>query len=141
MLFSKEEADALALKLAAEAEETLAQGKVIVTASAGTKKDGEANKPGSPGDPKVEREVPLPQRRFPNGEFSKVGLTFGLTKSLGNFEFARIDVYVEDFCAPDKKVETLDEINKIASDYTFRISKDIEQYVADKKAAKAGQGF
>lgn len=117
-------------------EEVNVQGKVIVTTSQGTKKEAEANVAGSQADPVVQNERDLPVRRFGEADYSKVGLTFGLTKSLGNFEFARIDVTIEDFCAVDKKVEALDQIKKLASEYVYKEAQAIDAYKAEKAAPK-----
>lgn len=117
-------------------EEVNVQGKVIVTTSQGTKKEAEANVAGSNADPVVQIERDLPVRRFGEADYSKVGLTFGLTKSLGNFEFARIDVSIEDFCAVDKKVETLDQIKKLTSEYVYKEAQAIDAYKAEKANPK-----
>lgn len=116
--------------------EVTVQGKVTETASVGTKREAEANKAGSQADPVVERHQDLPPRRFQDTNYSKVTVTFGLTLSLGNFEFARIDVSAEDFCAPEKKKETWDELAKIATEYVFDRATDVKKYITEKKDPK-----
>lgn len=112
------------------------QGQVTVTASTGTKKDSEANKDGSQANPVLEKEYVLPPRRFQETNYSKVGLTIGLTKSLGNFEFLRVDVYAEDFCEPEKKTETWDALHDLAGEYCYRVATNIESYISEKKNGK-----
>lgn len=117
-----------------EHDEVTKQGQATVTMSRGTKKETEANTPGSQADPVMIKDFALPQRRFQETNYSKVGLTMGLTKSLGNFEFARMDVYVEDFCEVDKKRETLDAINRAATDYVVKAMIELDAYIKDKKS-------
>lgn len=123
-------------------DEVSKAGFVNVVASSGKKKDSEVNMPGSQADPYLNRDYSLPQRKFQETNYSKVGLTLGLTKSLGNFEFARIDVYAEDFCEPSKKQETWDGLNDLATKYVVKTVKELEDYIKDKKAtAGKGMGF
>lgn len=116
-------------------ETTTKQGSVTTTVSAGSKKDSTANVEGSQAHPNMQKDM-LPPREVP-AVHSKVGLTFGITKSLGNFEFLRIDVTAEDFCAPEKKVETLDAINVVISDYAVRALQQGMEYLKNKDIAKA----
>ena len=118
-------------------DEVTKQGSITQTVSAGSKKDTVANKTGSQADPDVSKDYSLPPRRFQDTNYSKVGVTFGLTKSLGNFEFARIDVSAEDFCDPSKKKETWDELSKLASEYAFKAAADVDAYLTDKKSGKS----
>jgi hypothetical protein len=119
-------------------DQTIKTGSVTTTVSAGSKKDTQANVEGSQGNPHVEKDN-LPSKEFVGNNYSKVGLTFGITKSLGNFEFLRIDVVAEDFCEPSKKVEALDEINKLASDYAVRAVQQGLEYLKQKDIAKGGK--
>ena len=117
------------------ADETVEkQGSVTATMSAGTKKDSTANVEGSQAHPQMQKDM-LPPREVP-ALYSKVGLTFGITKSLGNFEFLRVDVTAEDFCAPDKKQETLDALNVVTSDYAVRSIQQGMEYLKNKEISK-----
>ena len=119
-------------------DQTIKTGSVSTTVSAGSKKDSAANIEGSQANPITEKS-PLPSREFSGNNYSKVGLTFGITKSLGNFEFLRIDVVAEDFCAPDKKVETLDAINAVATEYAVKAVQQGLEYLKQKDIAKGGK--
>lgn len=57
--------------------------------------------------------------------WSKVRLGYGVTKSIGNFEFVRIDVSAEDYCLSDEKQKTWDELDTVVSE---RIQKCISEY-------------
>jgi len=56
---------------------------------------------------------------------SKVRLGYGVTKSLGNFEFIRIDVSAEDYCFQNEKQKAWEELDVIVSE---RIQKCISEY-------------
>lgn len=113
------------------------QGQVSVSVSSGTKKDSQANKENSSAVPLVTR-TPLEPKQFRDGQYSKVGVNFGLTMSLGNFEFAKIDVSCEDFCAPDEKKETWQALSKEATNYLFSAAKNVKSYLNEKRD---GLGF
>lgn len=80
-------------------------GKTVATASAGTSTDTAMNAPGFQANPDVDTQMRAP-RDFPAGQYSKVCLSLGLTKNLGDFEFARIDVGIEEFCDPTLEART-----------------------------------
>lgn len=120
----------------AKKDDKIVQGRVVAIASTGSKKQAEADEPGTQSDPAIIEDRPTPQRAFPEGKYSKVGVTLGVTKSLGNYEFARADVTVEDFCEQDKKEETLKAVNKIAEAHLRGITTNIDKYVAEKKKPK-----
>ena len=64
---------------------------------------------------------------------SRMGVNYGLTKNLQNFESARVDVYVEDYCEPDKKKEKIAELSKISWDYVHKASGHIAEFVEKKR--------
>lgn len=115
-------------------ETTTKTGSVTTTVSAGSKKDTQANVEGSQANPATSKDM-LPTKELPVNH-SKVGLTFGITKSLGNFEFLRVDVTAEDFCEPDKKVETLDALNRVTSEYAVRAVQEGMEYLKQKDINK-----
>ena len=120
----------------AKKDDKIVQGRVVAIASTGSKRQSESNEPGTQSDPAVIEDRPMPQRQLPENKYSKVGIVLGVTKSLGNYEFARADVTVEDYCEPDKKEETLKSVNKIAESYLRGITTNIDKYVAEKKKPK-----
>lgn len=56
------------------------------------------------GDPTIGRDL-LPPRTLPPGA-SKVRISLGMTKNLGNFEYARMDVAIEDICEATPEART-----------------------------------
>lgn len=112
------------------------RGKATIRASAGSAADAAADKVGSQSDPEVE-ELLREERELP-ALHSKVGLTLGMTRSLGNFEFARVDVYVEDFCETDKKKATFEALHKEATAMVGGVVKDIDAYLKKKRDRQAG---
>jgi plasmid maintenance system antidote protein VapI len=64
---------------------------------------------GSPEKPVVIKEV-LPPKEFTHARNAEVSLSYGITKSLGNFEFIRVDVWVKDFCESERKQECWDKL-------------------------------
>lgn len=112
------------------------RGRASTMVSAGSKYDAAENKPGSQGDPEVEREI-REEREVPV-VYSKVAVTLGMTRSLGNFEFARVDVTIEDFCAPDQKKETFEALHKDATAMVGGVVKDIDAYLKKKRDRAKG---
>jgi len=108
------------------------RGKAVTVASAGSKLDAAQEKSATHKDPEIKTEYPLPERTFESA-YSKVGVSLGMTRSLGNYEFARVDVYVEDFCEPDKKLETFNELHKQATSMVGVVVKDVDKFLEGKR--------
>lgn len=70
----------------------------------------------------------LPATQVKSNNYSEVALSYGLTKSLGNFEFIRCDVWVKDFCDQDKKQECWDNLNKEVTVRLEKVLQDIEKF-------------
>lgn len=95
-------------------------GEITTTVSVGASSvtTGE----GSPSEPDISKEK-LPVRELPSHAYSKVGLNYGITRSIGNYEFIRIDVNAEDYCLPDEKQNCWDILD---TEVSVRISKILE---------------
>ena len=107
------------------------QGKVVGTISAGSKNDEGEGSPSEPHTVETLREpVEVPQR------YSKVMLSFGITKSLVNFEFARIDVGAEDFCAPEDKDEAWTNLSLSVGACLEKLIGEIDTFRAAKSPIK-----
>ena len=110
-------------------------GKITETVSVGTRESvGE----GSQENPNLKKEM-LPPKDVPE-KYSKVILSYGMTKSIGDFEFIRIDIGAEDFCARDKKQETWDELHKEVSLRIEKILKDTESIRNEASISKPKTG-
>ena len=59
----------------------------------------------------VAKELMQEPRPPVEGErLAKVGVNLGITKSVGNYEFIKVDCYFEDYCESDKKQELFDRL-------------------------------
>lgn len=103
-------------------------GKEVVTHSAGTKQEGDANVQGSSSDPEVKTYMREPQEFLPKS-YSKVTISLGMTKSLGDFEFARVDVEIEEYCdaTPEARKECFTKIDGEARSMMMTVANRIRQ--------------
>lgn len=87
-------------------------GKMTTSESVGTAKDIEDNVEGSKACPEV-TEAPRQSRQLP-ARHSKVMVKLGLTKALGNFQFARVDIGIEEFsdATPEARAQTFQAITQ-----------------------------
>lgn len=76
-------------------------GKTEVSESVGTAKDVADSVDGSKSRPDLSQQ-PRQGKVF-DGAYSKVYVKVGMTKALGEFQFARIDVGIEEFCEANPK--------------------------------------
>jgi hypothetical protein len=97
-------------------------GRVEIRQSVGSK--GETHE-GTDSHPIVHQEVLNTQVNQSNT--SQISVSLGLTKSLGNYEFARVDVTVTEPCSPESKDEKFAELYKIASGYVAKVNADISK--------------
>lgn len=109
-------------------------GKITETVSVGTKESvGE----GSQSNPNLKKEM-LPPKDVED-RYSKVILSYGMTKSIGDFEFIRIDVGAEEFCDRDKKQETWDALHKEVSSRIEKILNETEKFRNQANISKPTQ--
>jgi hypothetical protein len=133
-------------------DEMMVSGSVTVTQSVGNRQSvGE----GSPQQADVTKEklpakiIQEPKKRGrPKGSkndsakaevhtrapeaWSKVRLGYGVTKSIGDFEFVRIDVSAEDYCPPRLKQQTWDELDVVVSERIKKCLSEFEQFRSSK---------
>lgn len=103
--------------------EAMMNGQAVTSISIGTADSVGEN---SPGNPILIKEKLKPKMVKEN--YSEVSLSFGLTKSLGNFEFMRVDVFAKDFCASDKKQECWDLLDKEILERLEKVLANVEKY-------------
>jgi hypothetical protein len=92
----------------------------------------------------IENILEITEERLPNRELinpSKVTLAFGVTKSVGNFEFVRFDVGAEDFCETRKKQETWDNLEAEVSKRMEKLISNIKQYETPEVKESAGSSL
>jgi hypothetical protein len=106
-------------------DKELIHGEVTTSVSVGTANQTEGE--GSPSEPEITKET-LPLREVPLNHYSKVRLTYGITKSIGNYEFVRADVSAEDFCHPDQKQECWDNLDKEVSLRISKVMDNVEKF-------------
>ena len=113
------------------AQKATKMGKTVVTTSVGDSGADFANLPGSKADPDVETH-PREPREFGEHDYSKVTVTLGITKSLSDFEFARVSVSIEDFClaTPEERLKCYETAKSEASSMIGGVLKKI---MASKK--------
>jgi len=73
----------------------------------------------------VEKE---PRRRF-EGEFpSKVGVNLGVTKTIGNYEFIKVDCTFDDYCYPEDRAEMFDSLLSEACERIASVVENVDKY-------------
>lgn len=95
-------------------------GEVVTSVSVGNDAVVAQEKPILTKEKLKAKEVPV--------DSSEVAISFGLTKSLGNFEFFRCDVYAKDFCAIDQKQKTWDLLEKEVSERLEKVLNNMDKY-------------
>lgn len=108
--------------------------KAVTEASVGNKDEARDGKPGSESHPVVDVEHG-PDREVDLRDHCLVGVSFGLTRSMGNYEFARIDVRVEDWCPRSEKDAKYEELRSFCSTKVNMVSAQITGYVNAKLKA------
>jgi len=102
-------------------------GKVLTSISVGTAKEvGE----GTQEQPILVKELLASSHVTPC--YSEVSMSYGATKSLGNFEFIRCDVWAKDFCEFDKKQECWDNLEKEISTRMEKVLNDVTKFIGEK---------
>jgi hypothetical protein len=71
--------------------------------------------------------------------WSKVRLGYGLTKSIGDFEFVRIDVSAEDYCPRDMKQQAWDALDVMVSERIKKCLAEYEQFRSSKHIRPANE--
>lgn len=101
-------------------------GTTVISESVGSAQDVAMDLPGSKSNPEVYDKARKP-RRFENGDYSKVYVKLGMTRALGEFEFARIDVAIEEFCepTPEARKDTFQEITQEVKQHMSKVYKKI----------------
>lgn len=107
------------------------QGERTVTASIGTKKDTEKKKHGTESSPLILREK-LTAKEFAEGNYSEVGISFGLTLNMGNYESVRFDIHQKDFCKPEDRAEMRRLLCAEVTNYTYKSAVDIKNWLRSK---------
>jgi hypothetical protein len=119
-----------------ESKEDCEAGQITTSISVG---NSHSIGDGSKNEPEVIKER-MPLREIPRDNYSKVRLTYGVTKSIGNYEFIRVDVSAEDFCHPEDKQAAYDNLDKEIDIRMQRILANVERF-RNGKEIKSSKGI
>lgn len=111
------------------------QAVMTTTKSVGSKDDSVRSRPGSASFPDVSKEIVGGLKEFFEGCYSKMTVAKGMTVSVGNYEFARIDVALEDFCTPDQRDAKYKEVSDFVSGKVRDEVMSIKQFVNKRSGA------
>jgi len=93
----------------------MVQGSISMSQSLGEKADDGLVLDNSQSCPTIERTMLTP-KEFKAGQYSKTSVNCGMTVSLGNYEFFRCDVGIEEFCRPEEKEATINEMKEMTKE-------------------------
>jgi len=105
---------------------------VTTTLSVGSKKH---TGPGTESQPEVTK-TKTNHREVCTESMARVAGTWGITKSLGNYEFARVDVQIEHYCEKGKETQKIIELEQIACDYLSVMVMDVAEKIFKEKKLK-----
>lgn len=115
------------------------QGQMEESVSEWNKKNkDDYSEPGNKLSPIVERKKISPQD-FEKGQYMQVSCKFGLTLNLNNMEFARYDVGMETFCAPEDRDDFFNEMEKELKKKAFTTASNVTAYLDKKRKAGIGE--
>lgn len=105
---------------------------LTTTISVGSKKH---TGPGTDSQPETTKKK-TNHRDVEVDNIARVAGTWGITKSLGNYEFARMDVQIEHYCDKGKEAEKIVELEQIACDYLSAMNMTISDRIFNAKKLK-----
>jgi|GEM_PF-4149766 len=83
-------------------------------------------------NPTIDQKDRRPRELGPNP--SKVSVSMGLTRSLGEMEFARFEVRLEDYCEPTRELrrQRYDELQAEARAMVGELSRGVDRAIAGR---------
>lgn len=111
----------------------MVQGSLRISQSLGDKAEAELVLDNSQSCPDVERTMLTP-KEFLAGQYCKTSVNCGMTVSLGRYEFFRCDVGIEEFCRPEEKEVTINEIKEMTKELLKNEIQKVKAKNKDKRS-------